>query len=204
MRSRRLVRCSDCGLARALCLCSELPRIATKTRVVVVMHRIELPKTSNTGRLAMGVLNDARLFVRGGRDAPNRAPTGRRLVLYPSAESRPLCPDDARGDEPCTLVVPDGNWAQARRIARRDAWARDAPHVHLPDVAPSRYTLRRDPRAGLLCTFEATAYALSMLEGRDVASQMLPVLDEFMRRVALMRSGVELPATSAPAPCAPS
>jgi len=167
-----------------------------RTRVVVVMHRVEQPKTSNTGRLLLGVLENAAFSVRGVRDGPASCPTGRRMVLFPSADSRALSAEDAHHEPPTTLVVPDGTWAQAHRIARRDPWALGAEHVHLPNPPPSRYTLRRSPRAGMLCTYEATAYALSLLEGRDVCELMLPVLDEFVRRVATMRSGAAPTLTS--------
>jgi len=186
IRSRRLERCDRCGLATALCLCAELPRVATRTNVVLVMHKNELGRTSNTGRLALAVLERAKLSVRGvlggSRDEP---PPGRRLVLFPAQGARELAARDAA--DSLTLVVPDGSWKQARRMLSREAWARDAEVVRLPPTSSGRYDLRRQTREGALCTFEAIARALGLLEGGELERELLGVLDAFLVRVRHMR-----------------
>lgn len=170
LRGWRRVRCGACGLPDDRCVCASLPRIAARTRVVVVMHRVESVRSTNTGRLVARMLDGAAVRVRGGRDddAATRPP-GRRLVLYPREDARPLTRDDAADD--LTLVVPDGTWAQARRIARRDALAQGAEAVSLSE-ATSAYGLRRNPRPGALCTLEAVIEALRVLEGDPVAEPM--------------------------------
>ena len=168
-------------------MCAELPRLATRTRVLVVMHRREAYRTSNTGRLAVRVLENAERAVRGGRDAPPPAPRpeGRRLVLFPAADARELSPSDAGAD--VVLIVPDGTWSQAQRVLRREPCARDAEIVRLPPCAPTRYALRRNTRDGALCTFEAIAAALAILEGGDVERRMLACLDQFLARALAIR-----------------
>jgi DTW domain-containing protein YfiP len=93
-----------------------------------------------------------------------------------------LTRDDALDARPLVLVVPDGSWSQARKIARRDPLAQGAEHVTLPPGAPSRYGLRRSPRAGGLCTLEAIARALGILEGGEVEPALLAVLETFVAR----------------------
>jgi DTW domain-containing protein YfiP len=83
------------------------------------------------------------------------------------------------------LLVPDGNWNQARRIVRRDPDARDAEPVALPPGAPSRYGLRRAPREGAVSTLEAVARALGVLEGEEAERALTVLLDAFVERTQL-------------------
>ena len=190
MRSRRLPRCQGCGLATALCLCADLPRLGVRTRVVVVMHHVEVWRGSNTGRLAVRMLSGAEMRVRGGRAegpvAPD--PPGRRLLLFPAPGARTLSEADAAAG-PVVLVVPDGSWQQARRVGNREPLAQGAEPVVLPTGPPSRYSLRTIRRPGAVCTFEAIARALAVLEGPEIEAQMLPWLDEFLLRFEHTRQG---------------
>ena len=102
-------------------------------------------------------------------------------MLYPSEHARLLTHADARDD--LVLVVPDGTWTQAGRIARRDPAAIGAEHVKLPDRGPSRYALRSTDRPGAVSTIEAIAHALAILEGPAISPQT--ILLELMERVGL-------------------
>lgn len=192
MRSRRAARCPGCWLPLALCLCAELPRLAVRTRVVVMMHRREAATSSNTGRLAARVLEGASVRVRGlargDESDPAPLPAGRRLVLFPAAEARLLTPADAEG-EGVVLLVPDGTWAQARRLLRRDDIFQGAEVVTLPPPGPSRYGLRRHAREGSVCTLEAVGQALAILEGGDIEDRLNAVLDRFVARSLQARQG---------------
>lgn len=190
IRSRRTPRCPACWLPTALCFCAELPRLAVRTRVVVVMHRREAITSTNTGRLAASMLSGARVRVYGRRDeaAPEPLPEGRRLALFPREGARVLVPEDAAG-EPPVLLVPDGTWSQARRLLRRDGDLDVAELVTLPPAAPTRYRLRRHAREGALCTLEAIARALGVLEGAKIEEQLIEVLDRFVERSLAARAG---------------
>lgn len=70
-------RCVGCRLAQHACLCALIPRIDTRTRVVLVLHQLENNKTSNTGRLALRCLPNSEIVMRGdpGRlHGPKRIP----------------------------------------------------------------------------------------------------------------------------------
>jgi DTW domain-containing protein YfiP len=191
MRSRRLAHCEGCGLPAALCLCAELPRLEVATRVVLVMHRVEAFRGSNTGRLAVRMLAGAELRLRGGQAEGLPAvplPEGRRLILFPSPDARVLSAADAQRG-PVVLLVPDGSWRQARRVGLREPIAQGAERVVLPPGAPSHYTLRVMHREGGVCTLEAIARALAILEGPAVEAAMMPLLDEFLRRFEHARQG---------------
>ncbi len=198
MRSRRLVRCEACWLPVLSCLCAELPRIAASTRLVVVMHRREAVTSSNTGRLAGLCVEGAEVRVRGRSPSDEPLPPGRTLVLFPFEGARPL----AMGDAGQVLLVPDGTWTQARRIARRDPLLRSAEPVTLPSTCSSRYGLRRGVRAGGLSTLEAIGRALALLEGDDsIATRLDALLDAFVeRQLRARRDGGRLSLPRSPEP----
>jgi DTW domain-containing protein YfiP len=58
-------RCVHCRMVRHDCLCDLIPRIETRTRVVLVLHQLEDRKTSNTGRLAHRCLSNSEIVIRG-------------------------------------------------------------------------------------------------------------------------------------------
>ena len=109
-------------------------------------------------------------------------------MLFPAPGARELVPADVavRG---LVLLVPDGSWTQARKAIRRDPALAGVETVTLPPGPPSRYRLRRSPRDGGLCTLEAIARALAILEGPAVEARMLAVLDRFVERTLAVRSG---------------
>lgn len=155
----------------------------------MLAHRNEAPKSTNTARLVVKMLEGSELRVRGEREDEPRAPlpAGRKVVLFPSEGARELGPDDRA--EPLVLLVPDGSWSQARKAVRRDAALAGVETVTLPPGAPTRYRLRRNPRERGLCTLEAIARALGILEDPAVEARMLAVLERFVDRTLAVRSG---------------
>ena len=189
MRGRRAQRCAGCGLTPGLCLCTEITPALTRTRVLLLVHRVEVHKRTNTARLAVKALSQATLHVSGAERAPYPSSSGRRLLLFPAAGARALEPGEGRSGEPIELIVPDGTWSQARRIAKRDPWAQGAEPVYLSEGASTRYDLRRSTRPGGLCTFEAIARALAILERPELEESLLRTLDRFVERALLIRAG---------------
>ena len=181
-------RCVACGLHVPICLCGEVTPLATRTRVVVVMHRHEWHRTSNSGRLTAVCLTQGAVRVRGNLEAPLDLsdvadPTRRVVALYPREGAAPLSPEWIAADpRPVTLVVPDGNWKQAGRTLRREGPLATLPCVRLPEGRASAYRLRSHPDPVRLATFEAIARALGVLEGEPVAEQLLHWFQVFVDR----------------------
>lgn len=187
MRTRRIPRCEVCGLHRGLCLCAELPQLATTIDVVVVLHRLEHFKSTNTGRLAARMLQRGAYVVRGGPPAPPEPPREGSWVLFPSASAVPLREAMARGLD--RLIVPDGTWPQAGKIARRDPLCVGLPTVKLEATPQRVYRLRKSTRPDALSTLESIAEALRIVEGPEVARSMLATFDVWLERARKVRSG---------------
>jgi tRNA pseudouridine65 synthase len=203
-RSKRAARCDACRMQRALCLCAEIPRLELATRVVLVMHHREVSRTTASGPLALRALSNGELHVHGARDAALDLTSlhgqGRRvMLLFPSDDARPLTPELYAADRrPVTLVVPDGNWRQASRAARRIPGLAQAERVTLVEGAPSRYRLRREPREGGLATFEAIARALGILESEDVQARLEDLFSRMVERTLETRGRTTPPPAALP------
>lgn len=177
------------------CLCAELQPLVLATRVVVLRHRKERYKPTNTGRLVPLTLAQGEIRVFGARDevldtAGFADPQRRTLLLFPSRDSQLLARDvhDAR---PVTLIVPDSDWRRAQKLATREELLAGVPRVHLPEGPPSSYRLRRHPDPRYLATFEAVARALGILEGPEVQAQLEQVFRMLVERVLYSRGRLE-------------
>jgi DTW domain-containing protein YfiP len=138
---------------------------------VLIIHRAEDRKTTNTGRLALFAMANSEVIVRGRANERNDAlrldGDTRPLLLFPHDDAVPLAtvarvPGD---DRPVTLIVPDGTWRQAAKIRNRVTGLREVPPVSVPVSVPSIYRLRTEAHTFGLSTIEVIARALRILEG---------------------------------------
>lgn len=187
-RGFRQPRCERCALSAALCVCRIWPPLDAPLDISVIMPRSEARSASNSARLLALWLPRTRLNVLGERDG-NQTPTP--LIERPgSALLFPGVPRTATATLPSGvthLIVPDGTWSQARRIERRWFARHDLPRIQLDDAWPSAYELRRAP-AGV-CTFEATALALGLLDNLPLARTLLARFAEWARRARWLKAG---------------
>ena len=168
-------RCPRCRVHSSLCVCALIPRIATRTRLVLVVHRREERKPTNTGRLAIACLSNSQAILRGHESSPV-APfawdgSTQPLLLFPHADAIPIA-----------LIVPDGTWRQAAKVRARVPGLRDVPCVSIAREAPTMYRLRHETRDGGLATIEAIARALGVLEGGHVRSALEQVFCAMVER----------------------
>jgi DTW domain-containing protein YfiP len=188
-------RCPRCVLRRELCVCALVPRIETRTRVVLLMHAQEEKKPSNTGRLAHFCLPNSEVRLRGLRDGTPLSLDGifddeyETWMLHLSHESEELNGElVARMEKPVRLLVPDGTWSQASRLgsmlAKRHPRIR---HMKLKADVPSNYRLRTEHDPNGLATFEAIARALGILEGAGVREEMEKIFRIMTDRVLWTR-----------------
>lgn len=205
-RSKSAKRCPVCRLHEADCLCPYLRPITTISRLVLVMHHRELAKPTSTGPLALAALPNSEHHLHGLRDRPldlTHLHTSERrlLVLFPSEKAVPLSPELIQADpRPVSLIVPDGNWRQARRIPQRVPGLPQLPTVTLPAGGPSRWGVRNEPTPEGLATFEAIARAFGILEGPVTGPRVQAELEAlFERLVAATLAARGSPSRPAPA-----
>ena len=172
-----------------LCICDRTPRLATRTRLALLLHHREVGKPTNTGRLAASCMPNSVVSVFGARDHVSRLPAvephEQPVLLYPADDAVPL----AQYERPVVLFVPDGSWRQAHKMRRRIPGLAEIPCVTLPELSTTSYWLRSENREGGLATLEAIARALRILEpeGEAIEAAMLDVFRIMVDRTLWLR-----------------
>jgi DTW domain-containing protein YfiP len=180
--------CPRCFLPHHLCLCADIPQLRVSCELVVVRHWYESWRITNTGRLLALAIEGCQLVDHGHREyriQPGEIPTPPgTCLLYP------LQGDEAprwSGGRPQRIIVPDGSWAQARRMVRRvpGLWA--LPRLELPPGPEPARRIRRSPNAAARCTIEAVATALALWEPPETAAALSSLYDRLAERIDLAR-----------------
>jgi DTW domain-containing protein YfiP len=184
-----------------LCICEATPRLDLATRVVIFMHQTEYRLITNTGVLANRILQNSKIVFRGH---PSRNVVDRRdffkdacetnaAILYPAGEAVELNESFLKSQKgPLTLICPDGKWAQAKKVLRREPSLKRLPCVKLPEGQMTNYRLRRNPVLGRVCTFEAISRALGALEGEVVQETMQSIFEKMVTRILWTRGKISI------------
>jgi DTW domain-containing protein YfiP len=171
--------CEKCFLNRGFCICSQIPTLALCTRILLVIHSKELKRTTNTGRLAIHALINSEMLVRGEQsaqlDMSSCLNNGYETVLlYPSVDAEELSDYVSKPRaKPLQLIIPDGNWRQAGKVATRQPELRNVTRVKISGINQSNYHLRKEHFPEGLSTLEAIARSLAIIEGPQVGEKLM-------------------------------
>lgn len=171
-------RCLLCYMRKELCICAEIKEcresFKNKSKILILMHHRERHLTTNTGRLAALTIPNCSVHMRGlphkPLDCAELLESEREtLLLFPRQDAKVLTKDFLKTiQKPITLVVPDGSWRQAYKVAKREDALKNVHRVVLPEGPISEYKLRREPKPEGLATFEAIARAMGIIEGEEM------------------------------------
>ena len=178
------VRCWTCYKPEKLCLCGRVPKVDNQTRIILFQHPRERFHAIGTARLARLGLSNLHFEIPSAPltrslALPSDVPPGTGL-LFPGPGAADLAtlpaPECPRG-----LVVLDGTWGQAGKLYRANPWLESLPRYALTPAAPSRYRIRRAPRAQFISTIEAIVEALRILEPDTAGLEgLLQAFDEMI------------------------
>lgn len=185
-------RCADCGLHPVICVCEQRPEVSLPFSLLIVQHRRELHKPTNSVRPLRKVLQDTELVhyaVRGETfDAGPLTRSNRRYcLLFPESPEAPAprtVEKVSRGD---TLVVLDGTWAQCTRMRKKIEALQSMATVSLQVNAASAWGIRHTLDPNRLSTFEAVTAAIRQSGYEEQANRMLGYFCELAKRMQLMR-----------------
>ncbi|MBX8490086.1 DTW domain-containing protein [Pseudomonas cichorii] len=172
-------RCERCQRPDHHCLCALIPKLDSRTRVLLLQHPSEVSHALNTARLAALGLVNAQLVVGEvfeDLEALLNQSGYRARLLFPGEDTQVLAPCSEQ-DLPMLLVVPDGTWRKARKLLHLNPLLAALPRVTLGSVPVSRYRLRKAPGPDALSTLEAVTHALQTLEPEASFSALLRPFD---------------------------
>lgn len=162
-------RCTRCRRPLIVCYCAALPRLETRTRVVILQHPRERDVPIGTARMASLCLPGSELHV--GVQWDENAALARALadaarppiLLYPGPGAKDILREPPSG--PVTLVVVDGTWSQAKNVVRDNSILCSLPRYAFAAPQLSQYRIRKEPDDAYCSTIEALMHVLGALEG---------------------------------------
>lgn len=188
-RGKSVVRCESCQLASYACICNWQPRLDSRVEFVLLLHRVEIFKPTNTGRLIADLLPAKTRAFCWSRSEPDPAlidllndKTRQCFIVFPADtsgaknKSRPVFTEILVNDKIKTFILLDATWKQSGRMFHLSRWLDATPCISLPQGAIRGYAVRKSHQDDYLSTAEAAALCLQ-LAGEYSNSQTL--LDYF-------------------------
>ena len=195
-RAGHVNRCPNCRVNNHFCVCEFIKPFKIQTNVSLIVHVRELKLTSNTAQFAQKMLpENAEVVIRGRvhdtfQAGPVLERSGRALFLYPHEDAIELNEEfKEKYPGPYHLIIPDGNWQQARKVRQREEGFVRLPAVKLPPGIISEYGLRKALHPEWVSTYEAMAHSLGVLEGEDVRERLMEFFRVWVKRTQQARSG---------------
>jgi DTW domain-containing protein len=195
--------CQECGLHKNLCICAFIPKIEIDTKILLLIHKSELARTTNSGRLAVKALTNSKMLIRGDKNHPlnlsnDISPDNildkkyQSLLFFPSKNAVPLTKEFVSQHQwPIQLIVPDGNWRQASKVQNRHIELKDIPHVMISKTNKAQYHLRKEHSPEGMSTLEAIACALEIIEGPHVYESLMALYHKKLEHTLIGR-GIKL------------
>jgi DTW domain-containing protein YfiP len=195
-RAGHVNRCLNCRVNTHFCVCEFIKPFQIETNVSLIVHVRELKLTSNTAQFAQKMLpGKAEIMIRGRvhetfDSAPVLERSGRPIFLYPHDDALELNEEfKEKYPGPYHLIIPDGNWQQARKVRQREEGFKELPAVKLPAGITAEYGLRKAIHPEWVSTYEAMAHSLGILESNEVKDKLMEFFRIWVKRTEQARSG---------------
>ncbi|HTF96376.1 MAG TPA: DTW domain-containing protein [Cellvibrio sp.] len=182
-RGKSVVRCEDCQLATYACICQWRPLLDSRSEFILLMHRDEVFKPTNTGRLIADIFPAHTHVFCWSRTEPDERlltlladPRRRCLIVFPeeaseaAANARELVTELVDDGKINTFILLDGTWKQSGRMFHLSRWLDAYPCVVLPDVNARGYGVRKSHQDNYLSTAEAAALCLLVAKESTLAA----------------------------------
>jgi DTW domain-containing protein YfiP len=183
-------RCKRCFVSPLFCMCTHLTPIDSRHEFVLLLHRNELFKPSNTGQLIAQLLRDYTRAYCWDRTSPSKEllaclndTSFTSVIVFPSRSEQ----SDSNEVEVNTSFRPeliklesntryrfiflDGTWRQASRMFRLSRWLDKFPTLLLTE-RDGGYRVRKAHKNGLISTAEAAVECL-LIGGEPLQAEAL-------------------------------
>jgi len=174
-RGKSVVRCSACQLAAYACICAWQPALSSRVEFVLLLHRIEIFKPTNTGRLVADLLPGQTHAFCWSRTSPSQAlldlladKSRECFIVFPAdtleakAKPRAVFTEMPVNEKIKTFILLDATWKQSGRMFHLSRWLEGVPCVSLPIGTLRGYAVRKSHQDGYFSTAEAAALCFQM------------------------------------------
>lgn len=190
-RGKSVQRCEGCLLATYNCICAFRPVRSSRAEFVLVMHKNETFKPTNTGRLIADVFPAHTHAFRWTRTEPDaeliellQDPRRQCLLVFPvdtsEANTKPRkLYTEVPTDKIPTFILLDGTWKQSGRMFHLSRWLDQVPCIALPEAGERGYAVRKSHQDDYLSTAEAAALCLQLVDEPENSETLLDYFQLF-------------------------
>lgn len=174
-RGKSVIRCDSCQLAAFACICYWQPKLESQVEFVLLLHRNEVFKPTNTGRLIADLLPSKTHAFCWSRTEPDQAlinllsdENRQCFIVFPADtpgaknKSRAVFSEIPQTSKTNTFILLDATWKQSGRMFHLSRWLENIPCVSLPEGALRGYAVRKSHLDDYLSTAEAAALCLQL------------------------------------------
>lgn len=201
-RGINVIRCSNCLMAEFACFCHLRAQQACPVEFILLFHRDEIHKPTNSGRLIADLFpNDTKAYV-WSRTAPSdeliqhlNRKKEQCTVLFPHTDTAQsqnrkqrvlLTPIQHENQKHCFIIL-DGTWKQASKMFHQSEWLKHIPHFELSSAAQRSFLVRHASHDMQFATAEVTAMLLHTLGHESQSQQLLHYYQTFNERCLISR-----------------
>ena len=201
-RGKSVPRCDCCQLASFACICSWAPNQRSRAEFILLMHRDEILKPTNTGRLIADCFPDQTYAFAWHRTEPPNDLMAlladdnyQHYLVFPessavTAKIPRTIVSEPTSNKPVRFILLDGTWKQGGRMFHLSQWLGDIPCISLPDEVVRRYAVRKSEHDHYLSTAEAAALCLSVNREDWAANVLIDYFDLFNLHYLATRNSV--------------
>ena len=201
-RGANAIRCPSCLMAEFACCCSARKAAKASINFILLFHRDEIFKPTNSGRLIADLYPDNTLAYLWDRTQPDdqlktllEQRKGHCTLLFPNTTTAqqqgrtlrelPLpLPNtntntNTNTNDAHTFIVLDGTWKQASKMFHQSEWLKDIPHFEINSQAQRSFLVRHSSHDMQFATAEVVALLLDSLGYEAQGKHLLSYYQHF-------------------------
>ncbi len=184
-RGAKLTRCQFCLMSQAACFCHTRKPLTLEIDLVLLYHRDEIHKPTNSGRLIADLFpTQTHAFLWSRKDPDPRLLTlledksRQVLLLFPDKNMKNPVYDltlerNSGLNKKITLILLDATWKQASKMFHLSQWLRQLPCISINMAKQKAFLVRHAKHDMQFATAEVSALALNALGYEDQAHQLM-------------------------------
>lgn len=187
-RGANTSRCPDCLMAPFACLCESRQTGTLDIDILLLYHRDEIHKPTNSGRLIADLFPDQTHAYLWSRTEPSEElltfihqPERQCCILFPSSERQVDMPSMIQSAENkrITFILLDGTWKQASKMFHLSKWLHHLPAMTINSEQTRSFLVRHAKHDQQFATAEVASLLLHSIGEQDNADRLFHYYQKF-------------------------
>jgi DTW domain-containing protein YfiP len=184
------------------CFCHLRNSGSSSVEFILLFHRDEIHKPTNSGRLIADLFpDDTKAYLWSRTNPPKdlieyiESKPESCTVLFPNTETakaqnrmmRATPPNTHKQSSKHTFIILDGTWKQASKMFHQSEWLKPIPHFEINSDAQRSFLVRHSSHQMQFATAEVSAMLLDVLGHTEQSQQLLRYYQIFNKQCLVSR-----------------